>query len=99
VIAVTAISRQWRFDGSKEAAMPTIRRYIPEIDKPHCEECSDAAEIVIDHYPTRQQCRTLCRDCATAALQAHPNLLASLVIALILKGERPVLAPVVRWSA
>jgi hypothetical protein len=79
-----------------EAVMATIRRYFPEIDKARCEECGDRAEIVIEEYPTRQQCRTLCRDCATAALQAHPNLLASLVITLMLKSRGPVVASVVR---
>ena len=78
-----------------EAVMATIRRYFPEIDKPRCEECCDRAEIVIEEYPTAQQCRTLCRDCATAALQAHPNLLASLVITLML-SNRAVVASVVR---
>jgi hypothetical protein len=78
-----------------EAVMATIRRYFPEIDKPRCEECGDRAEVVIEEYPTPQQSRTLCRDCATAALQAHPNLLASLVITLIL-DNRPVVASIVR---
>lgn len=76
--------------------MTTIRRCFPEIDKPRCEECCDRAEIVIEEYPTAHQCRTLCRDCATAALQAHPNLLASLVITLMLKSRGPVVASVVR---
>jgi hypothetical protein len=78
-----------------EAAMATIRRYLPEIDKPRCEECCDRAEVVIEEYPTPNQCRTLCRDCATTALQAHPDLLASLVITLIL-NNRPVVASFVR---
>jgi hypothetical protein len=75
--------------------MATIRRCLPEIDKPRCEECCDRAEIVIEEYPTPQQCRTVCRDCATAALQAHPTLLASLVITLLL-NNRPVAASFVK---
>ena len=75
--------------------MATIRRYFPEFDKPRCEECCDRAEVVIEEYPTPNQCRTLCRDCATAALQAHPNLLASLVVTLLL-NQRPVVASIVR---
>jgi hypothetical protein len=78
-----------------EAVMATIRRYFPELDKALCEECCDRAEVVIEEYPTPNQCRTLCRDCATAALQAHPDLLASLVITLIL-NKRPVVASFVR---
>ena len=74
--------------------MATIRRYFPEVDKPRCEECCDRAEVVIEEYPTANQCRTLCRDCATAALQAHPNLLASLVVTLVL-SQRPVVASIV----
>lgn len=74
--------------------MATIRRYFPEVDKPCCEECCDRAEVVIEEYPTANQCRTLCRDCATAALQAHPNLLASLVVTLVL-SQRPVVASIV----
>jgi len=76
--------------------MATIRRCFSEIDKPQCEECSDQAELVIEEYPNPYQCRTLCRDCATVALQTHPNLLASLVITLLLKSQRPVLASAVR---
>ena len=75
--------------------MATIRRYFPEIDKPRCEECCDRAEVVIEEYPTAQQCRTLCRDCATGALQAHPDLLASLVITLML-DKRAVVATIVK---
>lgn len=78
-----------------EAVMATIRQYFPEIDKPRCEECGDRAEIVIEEYPTPQQSRTLCRDCATAALRSHPDLLASLVITLTL-NNRPVVASIVR---
>lgn len=78
-----------------EAVMATIRRYFPEIDKPRCEECCDRAEVVIEEYPVPQQSRTLCRDCATAVLQAHPDLLASLVITLTL-NNRPVVASIVR---
>jgi hypothetical protein len=74
--------------------MATVRRWFSELDKPRCEECCDRAEIVIDEYPTPHQCRTLCRDCATAALQAHPDLLASLVITLVL-NDRPVVASIV----
>ena len=72
--------------------MPTIRKYVPEFDKPKCVECGDRSEIVIDDYPAEHQHKTLCRDCATAVLQNHPNLLASLVITLILGNSRPVLA-------
>lgn len=75
--------------------MATIRRSFPEVDSPRCQECSDRAEIVIEEYPTPNQCRTLCRDCATAALQSHPDLLASLVIMLAL-SKRPVVASIVR---
>jgi hypothetical protein len=78
-----------------EAAMATIRRCFPAIDKPRCEECCDRAEVIIEEYPTPNQCRTLCRDCATAALQAHPDLLASLVITLVL-NKRPVVASIVK---
>jgi hypothetical protein len=75
-----------------EANMATIRRHFPGIDRPRCEECADGAEIVIEEYPNPHHHKSLCRDCATVALQEHPGLLASVVIALILKGERPVLA-------
>ena len=75
--------------------MARIRRYFPEIDKAECQECGDRAEIVIEEYPTAQQSRTLCRDCATAALQAHPDLLASLVSTLM-RNSRPVVASIVR---
>jgi hypothetical protein len=51
--------------------------------------------VIIEEYPTPNQCRTLCRDCATAALQAHPDLLASLVITLVL-NKRPVVASIVK---
>ncbi len=78
-----------------EARMATIRRCIPELNKPRCEECCDRAEIVIEEYPTPNQCRALCCDCATAALQAHPSLLASVVVELIL-NQRPVVASVLR---
>lgn len=71
--------------------MPTLRKYFPGIDKPQCEECSDRAEVVMEEYPAPHQHRSLCRDCATAALQGHPDLLASLVISLILKNEKPIL--------
>jgi recombinational DNA repair protein (RecF pathway) len=74
--------------------MPTVRRHSPGIDKPQCEECSDRAEVVIEEYPSPHHHRSLCRDCAIAALQVHPNLLASLVITLMLRSERPVLAMV-----
>ncbi len=76
----------------QEAAMPILRRFSPGADKPKCEECSDWAEIVMEEYPTRYQHRSLCRDCAVAALQEHPDLLASVVITLVLRSERPVLA-------
>jgi hypothetical protein len=72
--------------------MPTIRRHLPGIDKSRCEECADRAEVVIEEYPNPQHHRSLCRDCATVALQEHPGLLASVVIVLILKGGRPELA-------
>ncbi len=75
-----------------EAPMPILRRFSPGIDKPKCEECSDWAELVFEEYPTRHQHRSLCRDCAMAALEAHPDLLAAIVITLVLRSERPVLA-------
>ena len=72
--------------------MPVLRKIRPQIDNPCCEECSDRAELVMEDYPGWHQHRTLCRDCAIIALRSHPDILASVVINLILAGERGAVA-------
>ena len=71
--------------------MSIIRRHFSGIDGSFtCDECSEPAEIVIEEFPTRRERKSLCRDCATIALQEHPRLLASAVITLILRTKNSV---------
>jgi hypothetical protein len=51
-----------------EVAMPTLRRSFPTVEGvQECDQCSKAAEIVIEEYPTRFEHKNLCRECATFA--------------------------------
>ena len=73
--------------------MPTLRRSFRTVEGvQECDQCSKAAEIVIEEYPTRFEHKNLCRECATFALEEHPTLLAAAVVSLILRNDRAIAA-------
>jgi len=67
----------------------TVRRYSSATDSPsNCEGClRHRPEIVIDGYEKFRDGRMcLCQQCAAQALEDHPDLLATAVVALIFKS-------------
>jgi hypothetical protein len=70
--------------------MAYVRKLQPGIDdRTVCEDCPQAAEIIIENHPARRGSPTLCHSCAGKDLAKH-DLLGLAVATLIKRSDKGI---------
>jgi len=69
--------------------MTVIRSFISATDAKICEVCKKAPpEITIENHPSRKGHVSLCRNCAADDLKGNPKLMASALVALVVRSGK-----------